>query len=102
MSTANAATKPRWSEPFDLTLASLYHQPMKKITRQFTAIYKKVGDEYLGWVQEVPGVNTQGRTLAEVKSNLREALLLILEANKTLAGRGDDRDVIREPLAVSL
>ena len=52
------------------------------MTRQFTAIYKKSKGWYLGWVEEIPGVNTQGKTLKEVKENLKEALLLILETNK--------------------
>ncbi len=51
---------------------------------KFTANYKKSGGWYLGWVEEVPGVNTQGKTLAETKSNLREALTLILETNRLI------------------
>ena len=54
------------------------------MVRQFTAVYKKRGKWYLGWVEEIPGVNTQGRTLKEVKENLKEALLLILETNRIL------------------
>ena len=56
----------------------------------------------MGWVEEIPGVNTQGKTLRETKSNLKEALLLVLEANKLLSGGREEKDVIREPLAVSL
>lgn len=47
--------------------------------RNFTAVYKKSGKWYLGWIEEIPGVNTQGRTLREAKENLKEALLLIVE-----------------------
>jgi predicted RNase H-like HicB family nuclease len=36
----------------------------------------------LAWIEEIPGVNTQGRTLKEAKENLKEALYLILETNK--------------------
>jgi len=73
------------------------------MARQFTAIYKKSGKWYLGWVEEIPGVNTQGKTLKEVKENLREALLLILETNRTLNKKEISRGkVIREPLSVSL
>ena len=50
----------------------------------FTAVYQKQGKWYLGWVEEVPGVNTQGASLKEVKENLREALALILEFNRSL------------------
>jgi len=73
------------------------------MARQFTAIYKKSGKWYLGWVEEIPGVNTQGKTLKEVKENLKEALLLILETNRTLNKKEISRGkVIREPLSVSL
>ena len=75
---------------------------MAKSKRQFTALYKKAGSTYLGWVQEIPGVNTQGQTLREVKSNLKEALLLVLESNAALSGRDDDQDIISEPLAVTI
>ena len=49
---------------------------------QFTAVYKKTKDWVIAWVEEIPGVNTQGKTLAEARQNLNEALLLILEANR--------------------
>ncbi len=71
--------------------------------RQFTAIYKKSGNWYLGWIEEIPGVNTQGKTLVETKENLREALILILETNRFLGGTySKKKNFIREPLAVSL
>ena len=73
------------------------------MTRQFTAIYKKSGKWYLGWIEEIPGVNTQGKTLKEAKENLKEALLLILETNRFLNNREVSRGrVIREPLSVSI
>lgn len=73
------------------------------MARQFTAIYKKSGKWYLGWIEEIPGANTQGKTLKEAKENLKEALLLILETNKLLSKREASKGkVIREPLLVSL
>jgi len=51
---------------------------------KFTAAYKKTKGWYVGWVEEVPGVNTQGKTLREVKENLREALALVIETNRFL------------------
>lgn len=73
------------------------------MVRQFTAIYKKHGKWYLGWVEEIPGVNTQGKTLKEVKENLKDALLLILETNRTLNKKEIAKGkVIREPLSISL
>ncbi|OGZ20340.1 MAG: hypothetical protein A2654_00275 [Candidatus Nealsonbacteria bacterium RIFCSPHIGHO2_01_FULL_43_31] len=73
------------------------------MARQFTAIYKKSGKWYLGWIEEIPGVNTQGKTLKETKENLKEALLLILETNRFLNKKEvTGGKVIREPLSVSL
>ena len=73
------------------------------MARQFTAIYKKSGKWYLGWVEEIPGVNTQGKTLKEAKENLKEALLLIIETNRILNKKEISKGkVIREPLSISL
>lgn len=67
----------------------------------FTAVYRKSGKWWAAYVEEVPGVNTQGATLAEARANLKAALALILEANRELA-REEERDshCIREPLQV--
>ena len=68
--------------------------------QQFTAIYQKKGKWYLGWVEEISGVNTQGKTLGEARSNLAEALGLILDVNQMLLKRelGSAQKIIREPL----
>lgn len=69
------------------------------MTQKFTANYKKNGQWYLGWVEEIPGVNTQGRTLQETKANLKEALTLVLEVNKALIQKDLFKGrVIREPI----
>ena len=52
------------------------------MTREFTGLFKKMGKWYLGWIEEIPGVNTQGKTLKETRENLKDALQLILETNK--------------------
>lgn len=49
---------------------------------QFSAVYIKRGKWYVAYVEEIPGVNTQGRTLVEAKRNLREALAMVLETNR--------------------
>ena len=51
----------------------------------FTAVFQKVPEGYIGFVEELPGANTQGKTLAEARANLREAVSLVLDANHTLA-----------------
>jgi predicted RNase H-like HicB family nuclease len=55
--------------------------------REFTAIIEKKGRWYIGTVEEIPGVNTQGRTLAEVRRNLKEAIQLIVETNRELLAK---------------
>ena len=76
---------------------------MAKIKREFTAVYKKDTNWYVGWVEEIPGVNTQGKTLKETRENLKDALRLILETNKTLNKAVNEKDkLIRESFAVSL
>ena len=69
------------------------------LARQLTAVFEKVPLGYIGHVEEVPGANSQGRTLQETKANLREAVVLVLEANRQLAEEAlIGRKVIREPL----
>jgi predicted RNase H-like HicB family nuclease len=66
---------------------------------QLTAVFQKVPEGYIGFVEELPGANTQGATLDEARTNLGEAVQLVLEANRALAEeRIDGQDVIREPL----
>lgn len=66
---------------------------------KFTAVIQKVPEGYIGFVEELPGANTQGATLDEVRANLAEAVELVLDANRTLAEELIlGRDVIREPL----
>ena len=53
--------------------------------REFMSVIERRGNWYIGYVEELPGVNTQGKTLKEVRGNLKEALCLIIEANRDLA-----------------
>ena len=57
---------------------------------KFTAVFKKVPEGYIGFVEELPGANTQGKTLEEAKANLQEAIMLTLEANRALAEKDWD------------
>ena len=66
---------------------------------ELTAVFQKVAQGYIGFVEELPGANTQGATLDEARANLAEAVQLVLEANRTLAEEAlRGKDVIREPL----
>jgi predicted RNase H-like HicB family nuclease len=67
-----------------------------------TAVFQKVPEGYLAFVQELPGANTQGATLQEARENLREAVQLVLDANRQIAEESlKGQDVIREPLSTS-
>ncbi len=63
-----------------------------------TAIYRRVSGGYIAFVEELPGANTQGATLDEARTNLQEAVTLVLEANRMLMEEElHGADVIREP-----
>jgi len=72
------------------------------MTAEFTAVFRKVPGGYVGYVEELPGANTQGATLDEARKNLIEAAQLVLEANRELSQREvTDHDIIREPLRIT-
>ena len=70
--------------------------------REFTAVYKKRGSRYIAWIEEIPGVNTQGRTLRETKENLEDALLLVLNVRRSVGIRRNASDIVREPFSITL
>jgi len=69
---------------------------------QFTAVFQKVPEGYIAFVEELPGANTQGSTLDDARENLEEAVALVLEANRALTREDlDGAEVIREPIKIS-
>jgi predicted RNase H-like HicB family nuclease len=52
---------------------------------KLTAVFERVAEGYVAFVQELPGANTQGATLEEARANLNEAVQLVLEANRSLS-----------------
>lgn len=67
-----------------------------------TTVFQKVPEGYIGYVEELPGANTQGDTLEEARENLKEAIGLVLEANRQLAEQSlVGADVIRESLLMA-
>ena len=53
---------------------------------ELTAVFRKAPEGgYFAFVEELPGANTQGETLEEARENLREAVELVLEANRALS-----------------
>jgi predicted RNase H-like HicB family nuclease len=52
---------------------------------KFTAVFERVAEGYIAFVEELPGANTQGATLEEARANLQEAVELVLQGNRTLS-----------------
>lgn len=66
---------------------------------KLTAVYMKVPEGYVGFVEELAGANMQGSTLEEARANLEEAVTMVLEANRELSEQSlAGSDVIRETL----
>jgi len=69
---------------------------------QLTAVYMQVPEGYIAFVEELPGSNTQGETLEEVRENLCEAVALVLEANREIAEKAlAGHLVTREPFPLA-
>lgn len=70
---------------------------------KFTAVFEQEGEWWIGYVEELPGANTQGRTLEEARENLKEAVQLIIKVNRELTRREvEGKSVIREELMVAV
>ena len=69
---------------------------------KLTAVFLEVPEGYVGFVEELPGANTQGATLEEARENLQEAIALVLEANRQLSEEAlKGKRVIRETFSAS-
>jgi predicted RNase H-like HicB family nuclease len=74
---------------------------MELVKNRYTAAFEQVGDWWIGHVEELPGCNVQERTLEEARESLKEAIQLVVQANRDLARReSEGHHVIREPVAV--
>ena len=68
----------------------------------FTAVFEQDGEWWIGYIEELPGANTQGRTLDEARENLKEAISLVLDANRELAERDIvGKQVVKERILVT-
>lgn len=68
---------------------------------KLTAVFEKVGEWWLGYIEELPGANTQGKTIDGARENLRDAVQLIIEVNRELLlQQMEGHEIIREPLMV--
>ena len=54
---------------------------------QLTAVFQQVPEGYIGFVEELPGANTQAATFEDARANLQEAIQLVFEANRSLPAR---------------
>ena len=69
---------------------------------QCTAVFRRVPEGYIAFIEEFPGANTQGASLEEARTNLREAVALVIEANREMAHEDTGSSaVIREPITVT-
>ena len=70
---------------------------------KFTAVFEQDGDWWIGYLEELPGANTQGRTLAEARENLKDAVRSLIAANRELTRRElQGTTIIREELVVTV
>ena len=67
---------------------------------EFTGVFEKDGDWYIGYCPEIPGANGQGKTMEECRQNLAEAIALILDDRREDALRGVPNDAIKETVTV--
>jgi predicted RNase H-like HicB family nuclease len=88
-----------WNGYFAPRVARRYDGNMQM---EFTAVFRPVPEGFVAFVEELPGANTQGATLAEARANLEEAVRLVLEANRALSQEDLlGADVIREPFKLT-
>ena len=71
------------------------------MTNEFTGVFEKDGNWYIGYCPELPGANGQGKTLEECRESLTEAIKLILEDRREDGLAGVPTDAIRETVVVS-
>jgi predicted RNase H-like HicB family nuclease len=70
---------------------------------KFTAVFEQDGEWWIGYLEELPGANTQGRTLEEARENLKDAVRLLIAANRDLTRRElQGKTIIREELVVAV
>jgi predicted RNase H-like HicB family nuclease len=78
-----------------------YDTKEDRMENHFTAVFEQDGEWWIGYVQELPGANTQGKTLDEARENLKEAVTLVLEANRDVVEQDiASRKVIKEEIVV--
>jgi len=70
---------------------------------KLTAVFMKVPEGYVAFIEELPGANTQGETLEQARENLHEAVALVLDANRTLTEQSlEGASVVREAFVLPM
>ena len=72
----------------------------QRMRNEFTAVIERDGEWYVAYCPEIPGANGQGRTRADARTNLAEAIALILDDRRRDGLRGLPRDAVREKVVV--
>ena len=73
-----------------------------RCSMKLTAVFEKVPEGYIAFVEELPGANTQADSLQEARENLAEAVEMVMEANRSLAEESLlGKTVIRETLILA-
>ena len=73
---------------------------IKAMPNEFTAVFERDGEWHIAYCPEIPGANGQGKTQAEARKSLAEAIALILEDRREDALRGVPADAIRETMII--
>jgi predicted RNase H-like HicB family nuclease len=75
-------------------------KPSRPLKNEFTAVIERDGEWFIAYSPEIPGANGQGRTKAEARQSLAEAIALILDDRRRDGLRGLPRDAVREKVVV--
>jgi predicted RNase H-like HicB family nuclease len=71
------------------------------MVNRYTAVFEQIGEWWIGYAEELPGANVQEKTLEEARESLKEAIQLVLQANRDVARKeAEGHEVIREELNV--
>ena len=74
--------------------------PRRAMRNEFTAIIERDGARFIAYSPEIPGANGEGRTKAEARQSLADAIALILDGRRRDGLRGLPPDAVREKVVV--
>jgi len=73
----------------------------KNMQITLTAVFEEVKEGFIGYVEELPGANTQGKTIEETKRNLKEAIGFVLESYRQInEEENKGKQVVKEPFGI--